>query len=281
MVNIHTVSQSYYVAEKLQDVLTDWEKIAGSVDHHAFLEETEIVADIAEAAARRNGRPVRVLDIGCGTGFFWKYLHTSYLPAEVRCECWLLDCSPYSLEACAETIAKSSNGKGVVSGKLSINAENLHTVPQLQGLQFDLIISLHSLYTVELGEVAKFGKTVAGLLAPGGKYWDLHYTASVDSFAAEIDRFYCSLNKGKVPYVMAESFLSQLETAMPGIKVQELSYCQVVHRNEKGALASYLQKHTFDDSFTEDTALPLISKYVDGEGNYKFPCKAHAISWVK
>ena len=179
MSDIHTISQSYYVAEKLQGVLTDWEKIAGSVDHHAFLEETEIVADMVEAAARRNGRPVRVLDIGCGTGFFWKYLHTSYLPAEVRCECWLLDCSPYSLEACAETIAKSSNGKGVVSGKLSINAENLHTVPQLQGLQFDLIISLHSLYTVELGEVAKFGKTVAGLLAPGGKYWDLHYTAIV------------------------------------------------------------------------------------------------------
>ena len=166
-------------------------------------------------AARRNGRPVRVLDIGCGTGFFWKYLHTSYLPAEVRCECWLLDCSPYSLEACAETIAKSSNGKGVVSSKLSINAENLHTVPQLRGLQFDLIISLHSLYTVELGEVAKFCKTVAGLLAPGGKYWDLHYTASVDSFAAEIDRFYCSLNKGKVPYVMAESFLHMLYDLRP------------------------------------------------------------------
>ena len=52
-------------------------------------------------------------------------------------------------------------------------------------------------------------------------------------------------------------------------------------QNEKGALASYLQEHTFDDSFTEDTALPLISKYVDGEGNYKFPCKAHTISWVK
>ena len=46
MADIHTVSQSYYVAEKLQSVLTDWEKIAGSVDHHAFLEDTEIVADI-------------------------------------------------------------------------------------------------------------------------------------------------------------------------------------------------------------------------------------------
>lgn len=274
----HTASQGYYVPQKLQGVLSDWEKIAGSVDHHAFIEETGIATDIVEAAARRRGNPVRVLDIGCGTGFFWKYLN-SYLPAEVRYECWLLDCSPHSIEACAETIAKCSNGRGAVMGKLSINAEVLHTASELQGLHFDLIISLHSLYTVELEKIPKFSETLTGLLAPGGKYWDLHY--SEDSFCAEMEKFYCSL-KGKVPrFAMAEPFLSLLKPAMPGVKVQELSYFHIVHSNEKGPLASYLQKQTFDSSFTENAALPVISKYIDGDGNYKFPQKARAISWVK
>lgn len=271
----HSISQSYYVPQKLQSVITEWEKAAGSLDHRTFIEETGIVTDITEAAARRNGHPVRVLDIGCGTGLFWKYL-PSYIPAEIRYECWLLDCSPYSIEVCAETIANSSNGRATVMGKLPINVEILHTASELSGLHFDVIISLHSLYTMAPGEVAKFGETVVGLLTPGGKYWDVHY--SEDSFGAEIENFYCSL-KGKMPYsVMAETFLSQLKPAMPGIKVQELSYCHVVRH---GQLPPYVQKMVYDPSFTVDAALPLISKYVDDDGNYKFPHKANAISWVK
>ena len=68
---------------------------------------------------------------------------------------------------------------------------------------------------------------------------------------------------------------------MPEIQLQELSYSHILPRNEEGPLASYLQKHTLDNSFTEDAALPLIFKYVDDNGIYRFPHKAHAISWVK
>ena len=203
-------------------VFDDWEKVAGSVDHHTFLKETNIVTNIIDIASWRPGHPVQILDVGCGTGFFWKYL-PDCLPQDIRFKCWLVDCSPYRLDTFAETITNISwEERNVVAGKIAINAEVLHTAPELQGLNFDLILSLHSLYTIDPSKITTFGKTIQSFLAPMGVYWDLHY--SEDFFDAELDKFYCSFKRIPLPYVFAEPFEAQLKQSMSEVKVQVLSY---------------------------------------------------------
>ena len=276
----HTASQVYYRPEKLEPVLTDWEKTVAPPDYITFIEETTVCRDIVAASEKRNGDPVRVLDIGCGTGFFWKFL-SSRLPPGVHIDCWLLDCSAYSIEQCAETIDKNMGGKCAVKGKVCINAELLNKSQELKNLQFDLIISLHSLYTINLTAMPAFCEAVSSLLAtPGGKYWYLNY--SKESFSQELNEFHASRMGVLLRMCMAEDLFPLLESYLPGVQVQILSYYHTVHGREGDTeLANYLKKMTLDSDFDKEDAVQLISKYGDGDGLYRFPHKAHAIAWQK
>ena len=272
MSNLHLESEYYYsAADRVH--MPEWEKICME-DYDRLMKNTSIIPDTI-GAARLNANRVNILDMGCGTGMWWKKFYPSF-PDDICLGMSLLDCSQFSLDTYGSLL---EGNEAVTTTKIKTNVEKMASVAQLQGATFDVIWSLHSLYTVDPEHLPSVFSWVVQHLKPGGKYWDLHLCE--DSFYNDIECYYHSVKGGSPRFLTAERFRGYLTSVMSGVEEQEITLSHRVHKSDHFTLEKYINKMVFDNDFGVDAAASFISRYLGEDSWYSFPQKEVIFSWTK
>ena len=267
----------YYTMENgISAAMDAWERVA-MVDYEELTSKSSLISHIVKLAKQGT---VKVLDVGCGTGMFWKVLGNK-IKQQLVPECMLnitvslVDISDYCLDTAAQTL----RGLGItVKEKFQTSLENVH-LSLSAGQSFDIIWSLHSLSSVEPRKIRTFFENVPKLLNADGAYWNLQQARS--SFYCEADVFHSKIQGHAQPQFLTAEKIHDLATSvttMKDITIQELEYYHWVQKSDTDTIEKYLHKLVFDNKFGIKEATPLIEKYLINSGWYKFPQRSLVLS---
>lgn len=269
-------SPQYYTIKNVSVAMDAWEKVA-MVDYEELASKSLLISHLVELAKKGT---VNVLDVGCGTGMFWKVLSKEIkqqVPDSIsHIAVSLVDISDYCLETAAQTL----NNLGIaVKKKHLISLENVKLLLNA-GQSFDVIWSLHSLSSVEPRKVHSYFETVPKLLKANGVFWSLQQVQN--SFYSEVDMFHSRIQGHTQPqFSTAEKFQDLAASVMKDISFQELEYYHRVQKSDTDTLEKYLHKLVYDNEFGVKEATPLIEKYLTNSGWYNFPQRSLVFSWHK
>ena len=269
--------QYYTMENDISAAMDAWEKVA-MVDYEELTSKSSLTSYIVKLAKKGT---VKVLDVGCGTGMFWKVLGNK-MKQQLEPECMLnitvslVDISDYCLDTAAQTL----RGLGIsVKEKFQTSLENIH-LSLSADQSFDIIWSLHSLSSVEPRKIRTFFENVPQLLnAKNGAYWNLQQARG--SFYCEADVFHSKVRGHAQPQFLTAEKVHDLATSvtiMKDITVQELEYYHWVQKSDTDTVDKYLHKLVFDNKFGIKEATPLIEKYLTNSGWYKFPQRSLVLS---
>lgn len=237
----------------------DYRHLAQALDWKAWLEARQ---------ARVGKRPLRLLDVACGSGKFPVALardadlaSSSIQPVDYA----LLDPSAFSI---AE--ARSALPAPFVAGR--------EYETTLQGLDcprgaFDIVWATHALYALPSAELEagleRFLHALGGTGFIAHACEDAHYLRFYRQF---LDAFHGG--KG-IPYTSAEQIVATLGGMGVTIDTQEIAYENVAPATQHQQVQGYLQRCVFDDSVSLERMLahPATGAYLKGcrrEGEWRF-----------
>jgi hypothetical protein len=141
---------------------------------------------------------------------------------------------------------------------------------------YDLIWSIHSLYTVDKNKMGAVFQSCLELLNSGGKF--LIYQLSKDSFYHEIHDFYLKYYPASInhrqQFMTAENSLVILESLGLNYQIIPIRFEQIINSERKYLLEVYLKMCVLNHEIDDVLFLfqDLLLKYLDKESNqYNFP----------
>lgn len=240
----------------------DYRHLALARDWRALFEDVQ---------ARAGDRPLRLLDVACGSGKFPVALARHAGLAEARIhpvDTALLDPSAFSIaEARA---ALPAPFRAVAEHETTLQA----FAPPPGG--HDIVWATHALYAVPETEISAAMERFRAAIAPGGTGLIAH-SAAAGHYIDFHRRFLAAFGpEGTAPYVSAEAIAGALHAQGAEVEVQEVTYDSVAGPDETTAVEGYLQRCVFDEraSLAEMEAAAPLADYLAacrGPDGWRFP----------
>lgn len=261
-INITERSQSYYKQDTAD--MDTWFKIANR-DYDELINGFDFNALFGNYTS-----PLRLLDIGCGTGKFPSMLHP-HLSVKPLIKYDYLDPSQYCLDEIRSVL------------KLPYIPE----LPLLQSMerweldntaieQYDLVWSIHAVCNWDITQLASSIKKLQQLLKPETGV-AMIFIFSNDSFYNKIYNIYRkSFKENRLkPFVCSEDLMQSLNDLNIDFTQKRLKYNHDILLSQSDVLEKYLQKCVFDsltlnDWFKMDSTRNLIEEN-KREKHYCFP----------
>lgn len=228
-----------------------------SVDYRHLAEALDWVDWLRARQARAGQRPLRLLDVACGSGKFPSALqrYAGVSPSSVDpIEYALLDPSAFSI---AET-------RAVLSPPFVPGAEYETTLQALDcpGQHFDVAWATHALYALPPEELEAGLERL--LHAVGDAAFIAH--AASDSHYLRFYRAYLDAFRdgGGTPYLAAEEIVAALERLGARPRVHEIHYTNGAPEAQQAQVQGYLQRCVFDDALDlpQMLAHPVTGAYL-------------------
>ena len=230
----------------------DYRHLAQARDWCSFFEK---------AQARVGERPLRLLDVACGSGKFPNALarYTGLLEAQLQpVVTALLDPSAFSIAEAKAALPPFFRP-----------AEEFETT--LQDFRppddgYDIVWATHALYAIPEAELAAALQQFHAAIAPGGAGIIAH-SAEAGHYVT-FHRHYLAAfgSDNAAPYISAEIIVDTLHEAGFSVDVQVVNYDSVANVDETGAVEGFLQRCVFDDRITlnEMQATEPLASYLSG-----------------
>ena len=257
----------------------DWDESAWleivAVEYETLVSSYPFKEMIAGMAG--SGRPVRVLDVGCGSGIFPRYLGPE-LEEGVFLVCDLLDISATSLDQAGRVLNEMPQfqpGRRI-QALIEDIPEHLMTGPP----RYDLIWAIHSFTTVDVGRMPDVYRHLAAMLRPGGRL--LVFQLSAGSAYQILHTHYRSrvLEAHSIPpYMSAEDSASILAELSFPFHVIPMEFDHIVPGHRPGLLEHYLRKVVLDEQVDAGEVFNgLLDRFRDpGQEAYRFRQRVHLI----
>lgn len=228
--------------------------------------------DQALRSPSRTG-PLRLLDIGCGTAIFPRFLDPTLSPG-LSIEVDLLDISAASLRRAAEVYGALEHFTVGESFTLAIEGIPSKLVPA-RG-QYDLLWAIHSFTTVDQARMPEVFQHLRKLLAPGGLFFIYQLTAQ-SSYQALHGFYRERVAEPPDAYMQFEESAAILRDMGWPYDIYELRFPHRVPGGDEAALSGYLRKVMLDDGLDPlDFFAPILNDYRVGE-DYHFPQSVNLI----
>ena len=237
----------------------DYKYLAEAVDWKKWLESRQ---------AEVGHRPLKLLDVACGSGKFPSALGQYSKVSDGRVspiEYALLDPSAFSLAEAREALTPP----------FQAGAEFETTLQALacERGAFDIVWATHALYAVPDDELEAalerfvYAMTGAGFIAHASE--DSHYLRFYQHY---FDGFKGGMG---VPYSSGEQIVETLERMGVGARVEQISYENGAPEDAKSQVEGYLQRCIFDDTISLDAMRnnPVTGPYLDAclqDGEWRF-----------
>ena len=238
----------------------DYVTLANALDWKTWIEGRQRLA---------GDRPLRLLDVACGSGKFPTALveHAGLAAADLHpVDYALLDPSRFSL-AEARGVLKPPFAPGA---EYNVPLQDLDTPPRA----FDVVWATHALYALPRADLpdglARFVRAIggAGFIAHAAE--DAHYLRFYRAF---LDGF---RGDDGAPYISAEELLTAFEPMGVDVSVREVTYVARAPDADRDSVEGYLQRCVFDDTVSLDDMLAndrtgpyLQACYQDGEWRFR------------
>lgn len=211
------------------------------------------------AQERVGSRPLRLLDVACGSGKFPVALarHAGLAAAHIQpVETDLLDPSAFSI----------AEARAALPDPFRPAAEHQTTLqdfmPPARG--YDIVWATHALYAIPQAELAAAVGKLRAAIAPGG-IGVIAHSAEAGHYIA-FHRAYLTAFEapGVAPYISAEAIAKAMQQAGAVVDVQEVAYDSVAGIDATGAVEGYLQRCVFDDtvSLAQMAATEPLASYL-------------------
>lgn len=227
-------------------------------------------------AQDRAGRPLRLLDVACGSGKFPTALvaHAGVGGGSVHPVATdLLDPSAFSI----------AEARAALPAPFMPAAEHETTLqdftPPPDG--YDIVWAVHALYAVPAQDLPLAAERFLASIGPGGRGVIAH-SAAAGHYIAFHRLFLSEFGQGATPYVSAEMLARALRAAGARVEVTEVAYDSAAGPDDAAAVEGYLQRCVFDDSVSLAAmqAAPALGRYLDGcraAAGWRFPQVVHLI----
>lgn len=239
-----------------------------SVDYRHLAEALDWVDWLRARQARAGKRPLRVLDVACGSGKFPSALmrYAGVSPSRVGpIDYALLDPSAFSI---AET-------RSVLSAPFVAGAEYETTLQALDCTRdhFDVAWATHALYALPADELEVGLERLVHAAADAGfiahACSDAHY---LRFYRAYLEAF---RDGSGTPYIDAEDIVAGLERLGLSPQVREIRYENRAPLEQQAQVRGYLQRCLFDDSLdlAQMLADPITGAYLEScrhENEWRF-----------
>jgi SAM-dependent methyltransferase len=223
------------------------------------------------AEARAGDRPLRLLDVACGSGKFPNALarHAGLGGAGLRpVETALLDPSGFSIAEARANLPAPFRAAAEHETTLQAFA------PPADG--YDIVWATHALYAIPREELAGALAVFRAAIAPGGTGLIAH-SAEAGHYVAFHRRYLAAFGPdGAAPYVSAEAIADTLRDAGAEVTAQEVIYDSMAGPDRRDAVEGFLQRCVFDDraGLAEMEGAPPLSDYLAdcrGPEGWRFP----------
>lgn len=206
----------------------DYRHLAEAVDWAAFLRDQ----------APKDGGPINLLDVACGSGKFPTALlaHAGLSTADLPpIQTALLDPSAFSIAEARSALAPPFTPAAAFETTLQG-----FTPPHA----YDVVWATHALYAIPAAELE--GALSVFLKAIGGAGVIAHASESAH-YITFYERFLADFRDGTdAPYATAEQIIAALKSLGATLSVREIAYTQ--SSADTAAVEGYLQRCVFDDS---------------------------------
>jgi len=235
----------------------DYRHLAQARDWRALFEDAQV---------RVGQRPLRLLDVACGSGKFPNalVLHAGLLEARLQpVETALLDPSAFS-------IAEAKAALPTIFRPVAELETTLQDFKQPTN-GYDIVWATHALYAIPEPELAAALQRFYAAIAPGGAGIIAH-SAEAGHYVTFHRHYLASCgSRDAAPYISAEIIVATLRQAGLSVDVQVVDYDSVANVDDTEAVEGYLQRCVFDDRITlnEMQATEPLSGYLSGCRNAK------------
>jgi len=239
-------------------------------DYRHLAEARDWKAWLAERAAAAGDRPLRLLDVACGSGKFPTALieHAGVGEAGLGVIDYdLLDPSAFSV----------AEAKSALRPPFRPAGEHVCTLQDFAGPSgtYDVVWATHALYALPHDELEAGLARFADALAPGGAGFIAHASEAshyLTFYRAYLDGFD---RADGAPYVSSADLIQALERLGLQVRTQEIRYENGAPDSERDAVEGYLQRCLFDDTLSLEalmenpsTGAYLADKLQDGRWRF-------------
>ncbi len=233
-----------------------------SVDYRHLAQARDWRAWLSAKAKAVAPRPLRLLDVACGSGKFpaalGRYAHVGD-GSVPTIDYALLDPSRFSIDEARAALAPPF-------------APSLAYETPLQALDcprgaFDVVWATHALYAIPPDDLAdalrRFVDACASEAFIAHAYADAHYLAFQRLFLVAFDR------AGETPYASAEDVMAALTAIGAAFTTTDIVYENGTDGDDRAVVEGYLQRCVFDDRVSLEAM-----EAADGVGAYLADCRA-------
>ncbi len=222
-------------------------------------------------------RPIRLLDVGCGTGLFPRFLDPLLGPNTLL-TADLLDISKHSLQEAGRVLTRLAHFQ--VGRKFHDLIENIPTTFAEQSNTYDLAWSIHSFTTVDVAQMPAVYAHLVRMLTAQGLL--LVFQLVADSAYQELHGFFRQNHpdgRGVRPYMEFEQSTAILASLGVPFKVIPLQFVHTIPADRPRLLEKYLSKVTLQEHLEAvDFFQPLLSTYYNPqEDAFIFPQRVHLL----
>lgn len=211
------------------------------------------------AQARAGDRPLRLLDVACGSGKFPVALarHAGLAEAAIKPVATdLLDPSAFSI----------AEARAALPAPFLPAAEHETTLQDFDPPSggYDIVWATHALYAIPQAELSVAMERFRAAIAPGGLGVIAHSAA--DGHYIDFHRRYLAAfgPDDAAPYISADAIVHALEASGATVETLPVRYHSVAGPEDRAAVEGYLQRCVFDTraSLAQMQATPPLTDYL-------------------